>query len=271
MVDAPRAVEVEAVLRAMTSGRNRALLMVARDAAGARVDCVVKVPALSENPGLHPVPSLFEWLAAAIARALQVPVPEPLKVQWSAALAAATVDPTWRRGLEQSAGPVFGSAFIAGLPQVRAELLDASLRSAALRLLLFDVFVQNIDRRAENPNLFLRREEFVAIDHGEAFSFVWPSLLPSDPVTDPVRGLVQAHALLPLLRRRGGPRLGELAGALGCLDDQWWSNLVASTPGEWREGPASGKIEIVIETLMGRRDAVATWLPQVEALIEARS
>ncbi len=254
----------------MASGRNRALLLSARDAAGLRVDCVVKVPALMENPTLHPLPSLLEWVGAAIARALQVPVPEPLNVRWSRALALATIDATWREALLASSGSVFGSTFIAGLPLVRADLLEASLRGAALRVLLLDVFVHNFDRRLENPNLFLRREEFVAIDHGDAFGFLWPSLVGEDPTRDPVRHLVRNHALLQLARRRGAARLADPAGELAGLDDAWFDALVAATPADWREGPARGKLEEVVDVLRARRDAVAEWLPQVEALIEAR-
>lgn len=113
------------------------------------VDCVVKVPALMENPTLHPLPSLLEWVGVAIARALRVPVPEPLNVRWSRELAAATIDATWREALLASSGSVFGSTFIAGLPLVRAELLETSLRGAALRVLFFDVFVPQVEALIE--------------------------------------------------------------------------------------------------------------------------
>ena len=84
--------------------------------------------------------------------------------------AASIGDESIRVGAAKSLGSVFGSGFVSGTPMVAADLVDPSLRPAATTLVAFDAFIHNIDRRAENPNLFLDRNEAIAFDHGDAFA-----------------------------------------------------------------------------------------------------
>lgn len=166
----------EAFHRRMTSGRNGALLLSVRDEQGQSAECVVKIKGLMENPSLHPVPALAEWLAAALARELGVPCPRSFKVEITAEFAASVTDSVVSQALSKSIGPEYGAEFMRGLSAVRSDLLDRSLRPVAAHLLAFDLFIHNPDRRAENPNLLGRRDDFVALDHGDAFTFVLPTL-----------------------------------------------------------------------------------------------
>lgn len=253
--------------RRLTSGRNRALLVSARGPDGESIDCVVKVPGLMENAALHPVPSLVEWVAASLARELGVVVPRALLVRITLEFAQSVSDASVATGLSNSVGLVFGSEFIQGASMLRGDLLDGSLRRSGETLLAFDVFIHNIDRRIRNPNLFHTRESLVAFDHGEAFSFLWPVIGGSDPVTDPLRSVVLDHACTSLVRRRTPSTFEFFRNALAKLEDSRLAAIVDSTPAEWRTGPASGKLEQIIETLQKRRDAVDSWLPSVEACI----
>jgi len=89
-----------------------------------------------------------------------------------------------------------------------------------------------------------------------------------DPATDPLRKVVEEHPCTPLVRRKGPLGLDNFRETLRALDDERLADLSASTPGEWCIGSASGKLEQIVKTLRERRDAVDSWLQQVEAWIQ---
>jgi len=252
----------------MRAGRNRALLIGARDDDGELVDCVAKLPGLMENGIMHPLPSLLEWLGASLAAELGVMTPVAYELVVVKEFADGIQDHGIRAGAARSIGSVFGSAFIQGIPMVSADLVDATLRSAAANLIAFDAFIHNIDRRAQNPNLFLGRTQPIVFDHGDAFAFIWPLVGASDPVTDPVVSLLDKHALAACVRRRAAPGLTDFRGALAALDDARLDELATATPASWQTGMAQGKLQQILDILRRRRDAVGQWLPQVEAWMQ---
>ena len=252
----------------MRAGRNRALLIGARDEQGDAVDCVAKLPGLMESGSMHPLPSLLEWLGAAIGTELGIETPAAYELIVTRAFAESIRDESLRAGVAKSLGSVFGSAFVAGTPMVAGDLVDGSLRVAAAALVAFDVFIHNVDRRAENPNLFLGRAAPVAFDHGDAFSFVWPLIGAPDPVIDPALAIVERHAFAAVVRRRTAPDLSEFRARLASLDDGRLEELAAATPAAWQTGLATGKLQHILDILRRRRDAVEQWLPQVEAWMQ---
>ena len=86
----------------MDRGRNRALLVSARDANDSLVQCVVKLPGLMEMGDMHPFHTLLEWLAAAYARLLGITVPDSLEVIVTPAFATAIRDSGIRAGAMKS-------------------------------------------------------------------------------------------------------------------------------------------------------------------------
>lgn len=264
----PVVVEAETFHRLMSSGRNKALHISARAVSGETVDCVTKVPGLMENPTLHPAPCLFEGLASLLASQLGVTTPRPYEVILSREFAESVDHPSVSAGLSRSLGSVFGSQFVPGTPMVRGELLDIGLRRAGSVLLAFDVFVHNLDRRAENPNAFTTRDDVIAFDHGEAFPFVFPMILAPDPRVDPLHKVVIDHPMAPLVRRKGPAGLDAFRDDLAALNDARLDEIAAAVPAAWKVGQATGKLEKIVEILRARRDAVESWLPQVEAWME---
>lgn len=265
----PPQVEAEVFHRVLRSGRNRALHLGARDAEGTLVDCVAKLPGLMENGTMHPLPSLLEWLGATLAIEFGIAAPASFEVIITSEFAASIGDPTIRAGVTRSTGSVYGGAFVPGVPMVAGDLVDASLRIPAAELLAFDVFIHNVDRRAENTNLFLGRTAPVAFDHGDAFAFVWPLIGAPDPVTDPVLSIAQRHAFASTVRRRPPPSLRTFRASLAALTDESLALLEAATPTAWQTGLASGKLAQILDILRRRRDAVQEWLPMVEAWMQS--
>lgn len=267
----PLEVTAEVFHRRMGSGRNGAVLLSARGADDVSVLCVVKPPGLTDNPALHPVPSLLEWLGATIGRALSVVVPASFKVLITEDFANSVKETGVVAGLKQSVGAaVYGSQHLVAQPMTNGGHLDPSLRGAAAGVLAFDVFVHNIDRRLTNPNLLTQRAALVAIDHGDAFSFLYPVLFAPDPVSDHLPTVLREHACVPAVRAWNRLSFEEFRRLLAGLTDERLEQIQLATPAEWREGPASGKLELVVDTLRRRRDAVDTWLPEVERWLQSK-
>lgn len=253
--------------RRMTAGRNRPMTVFARKAApeSPLVHCVVKPRGRLTMP---PVEYLCEWLASGLARALGLDTPSPHLVRIDSAFAGAVVDAELRADLETSLGLVFGSEYVAGDYTQYADglALSSEQREAAARVLAFDAFVHNPDRRHDNPNLFVNRRGFLVFDHEQAFSFLVPVIGSGPPETDPALDIVERHVFRHVFGR-GGPDFGGFRSALQGLADSSLDELARSTPSEWTHGTAQGKILKIMQVLRARRDALDSWLPLIEARV----
>ena len=264
-VQSPESVEAELFHRRMDRGRNQAILISARGANGL-VECVVKLAAGLENPGLAPLPYLLEWLAAALAPHLGVRACRPYDVSIARAFADAIKDAGIREVALASLGSTFGSQFVASpFTQWTAEMPHSELREPASTLIAFDAYIHNPDRRSDNPNVLVSRRELFAFDHGEAFSFLFA--IGGDAVKDPLFPMLDHHAMRAWLRR-GTPTLERFRADLQGLTDEVLEAIVAATPPAWEEGAAAGKIARIVEVLRRRRDAMDQWLPKVEAWLQ---
>jgi len=261
-----KAVHAELFEREMSTGRNRALLLGVRDDQDVAFRAVVKLAARLERP---PVEYIREWMASAVGRRLGIDTPEPLAVEISPEFAAAIGDARVRTDMSASIGVAFGSTFEGGLTQwKRDNELPSELRDSAAELIVFDVLVHNFDRRRENPNVLVGRDRVVAIDHDLAFAFLDP-ISPPEPALDPLAGMRNMHVFGRSLGSRMVFSLDRIQNAIGLLDEQFFDDLRSSTPAPWTTGTAGSNLEQTISMLRQRRDAVATWLPQVNAWIRS--
>ncbi len=220
---------------------------------------------------LHPLPCLVELVATLLAQALQVRTPACAAVEFSQEfIESVGVQLDGAKGPRSLARAitsgtfVFGSAFEKAGPFMRADLMDRELRPAAADLLLFDVLIDNLDRSAENPNILQTRNELIAIDHGEAFSFLFP-IIGGGLFFD--EHLVAKHACLPAVRKLGAGCFDDLGRRIASLGDEVLEAIRAATPAVWQAGPAAGKLEVILQTIRERRDTVEAWLPQLEARV----
>lgn len=244
-------------------GQSKALTIVARSEEGEAVDCIIKLNSRLKFP---PTEHLREWLACAIGTVLGITVPTAYQVEIDEEFATAVEDQAVRRDALRSKplSPVFGCSIFSGGSQFTAgERLRPALLPSASTLLAFDVFIHNVDRRLQNHNVFVRREEFAAFDHGDAFAFIFPLFGAPSPSEDPCDSLVDQHVLRPSLRGLELP-LEDFYEALTGLTDNVFAEIQSLTPVAWTEGPAAGKLEEIIRVLCERRDAVKKWLPIVQ-------
>ena len=244
-------------------GSHEALLLWARGQTGL-VECVVK---LSARLGECPTPYLCEWVATTVARALGVHVPDPLAVSIGAPFANSLTDESTRGAARSSLGVAFGSRFMPGYVQWTPTAgVHPEQRDAASLLFAFDVFVHNYDRTEGNPNLLVRREDLLAIDHDLTFEFVYPSSC-ANPELDPRRDVVDKHAFRVPLKGKLSD-LADFRQAVRGLTDEWLATLMSATPPEWMVGHGASVLGRIVDVVKGRRDHVEDWLRQVETWME---
>jgi hypothetical protein len=117
-----------------------------------------------------------------------------------------------------------------------------------------------------NTNLLVARHDVFAFDHSDAFSFLFAIGAP-DPASDPLLSVLDHHALRGWVQQKG-VGLERFRARLELLTDDVFAAIVAATPQSWQQGPAAGKLQVIVEVLRRRRDAVDQWLPRIEAWLE---
>lgn len=114
-----------------------------------------------------------EAIAAMLASDLDLPVPEPVLVEFDAEFVGLIKlrDPALAERAGRSLPLAFGSTKLppgfALLP--RGKSVSQTLRADAAEIFAFDALIQNPDRRPENPNCLLDGRSFAIFDHELAF------------------------------------------------------------------------------------------------------
>ncbi len=127
--------------------------------------------------------ALLELLGSRLATYFGILVAEPVAVLIDADFAAllSTDDRFANRAqlIQSNVGLNFGSRYLSPVSQWQAgrKIPDAMFAMAA-NIFAFDALIQNVDRRAINPNLFVTGNDIYVYDHETSFSFL-QAILPS--------------------------------------------------------------------------------------------
>jgi hypothetical protein len=218
--------------------------------------------------GQGPLVLVAEVIAARIARALGLAVPDLVLLDLDPALGRNEADPEIRDLLRASAGLNLGVDYLPGSvmfdPAAREEV-DAGLASAAV---WFDAYLTNVDRTARNPNILRWHRALYLIDHGAALYFHhnWPS---AGEAAGSRFAAVRDHVLLPWASRieDADRRLRPLVTP-AVLEE-----AVAQVPAEWLlpepEAPAVAARRAGYVDFLTRRLAAAPLF--VEEAVRARA
>lgn len=113
-----------------------------------------------------------EWLGGQIARAYGLHAPETCLVDLSKDFLDDVQDELARHELAPQPGVAVGIEFISNMTMFpRPATLHHEEEQEAADILVFDLLVQNPDRRPDNPNCGRARGQVVPFDHEHAFSF----------------------------------------------------------------------------------------------------
>lgn len=156
--------------RRITSGKTRPCLLVCERANGDEQEVIAKFSAGCERKcgGL-----IAEAISAMLAADLNLPVPEPLLVNFDKQFInlLPALEHEMAALMNQSVFIAFGSAKLpAGFALALASRpIPQSMKNQAAEIFAFDALIQNSDRRVINPNCLSNGQCFAIIDHELAF------------------------------------------------------------------------------------------------------
>jgi hypothetical protein len=230
--------EVELVHKKMTSGRNSTFSVQCIDNAQSDAGSyVLKLSSkLLQNGGLQ-----NELIASQLAKKFNLPTPKPAILNVSLDLANALKNTAYDE-VGKSIGLNFGSELLTpgyNIWPVSAPL-PPNLENLGGEILAFDAFIQNLDRRNNNPNILQNGNEIMLIDHEMAFSFTVPPLIGT--VSNPWEEeafkacIVQkshCHAFYSQLRGKG-LQFDGFKGKLNSLTDEDFAEIMDCVPIVWK-------------------------------------
>jgi hypothetical protein len=255
-------------IRAMSTGRNRPLLLGCENGVSDSFEVVVKFRGREMNEKAQTA----ELISAQLSDDLGLAVPQAAVVDVAAGFETIIADPKLAAMVKGSPGPNFGSVHIGTgfttWPPGREPY--GAQRDQAADVFAFDALVQNPDRRAENPNLWARSDRLGVYDHEQTFSFLSVPIiggaqkpwLTANQATD--FRFLEKHIFYRSLRG-GRVDLGPFQEKLGALSDSQIQSYIDSVPPGWRNG--NDFCEQIAAYLREARDQRETLIQFVKHLL----
>jgi hypothetical protein len=180
------------------------------------------------SAGQGPKALVAEVIAAELARAVGLRVPDLVAIEVDPALGRNEPDGEIRDLLKASAGLNLGLDYLPGSITFDPVAGPAPSAEEASAVVWFDAFVTNVDRTPQNANLLIWHRQLWLIDHGAAlyFQHAWDGREDRARMPFP---RVRDHVLLPFASRlseandRLAPRLagGAIAAAVAMVPDEF--------------------------------------------------
>lgn len=241
-----------------TSGNTRPARMTCRRADGSRVDVFGK---FSGGVRDHHAGLCAELICSLFARSINLATPSPFLLNLSKDFIS-SVPVEAQDLLSRSAGINFASEALAtGYGTVPPEpRIPVALRRCAAEVFAFDIFIQNYDRKADNPNLLWDRTNIYLIDHERALHTVQ-----NREIAPSIAGLeldrfydhVFYSALSP-----SDCSLERLSVRLGALNSRTLDGWFDAIPEGWRNPLPLQRVREHIEWLIESRDQVCRLIQE---------
>jgi hypothetical protein len=249
----------------LTSGKTRPSRVVAERADATPVEMVVKFSAGCDEKEA----SLSrEVIAACLAGDLGLPVPEPFLVDIPRDWADLVADPAQRARIKASSPVAFGSRHLTGGYAVwHSEMrIDEAMLPVAAAIFVFDALIQNVDRRADNPNCLVKGSQIRIFDHELAFThglvIGW-----KPPWT--LGGLKSMETPGVHIFRAGlsgrAIDFGPIRMAWAGLPDDRIAEYEAELPREWTS--AAGAVKSAVALIRNARDNIEACLAEVKRVL----
>ncbi|MBI5149964.1 MAG: hypothetical protein HZA28_04250 [Candidatus Omnitrophica bacterium] len=228
-------VEARQFRRVLKSGRTTPLLFECEDVAtGQKEEYVVKLKGSLDrrDRGL-----ICELVSSTIARFMGFNTP-PIAVVNIDAQMASLIDAIPKDKIDSSIGLNFGSKLLSGgyfnLPNDYP--LTNHMEQAAAEIIIFDALIQNFDRRAGKPNMFIKGDEIYIFDHELAFSFLELIGKRDSPWEQAAfSSCVRGHFFYRQLKGRT-LSLERITQGIKNMGDDFLLDVQASIPEEWKDG-----------------------------------
>ncbi len=221
----------------MSTGRNHPLLLGCEDAGGKLFEVVVKF----RGREMTEKAQIAELVAAQLADDLGLQTPQVAVVNVPIGFEAVIPERELVKLVKGSPGLNFGSVHVgAGFTTwLPGRSPHGAQRDQAADVFAFDTLVQNPDRRAITPNLWVRSDRIGVFDHEQAFSFLGLPILGGAPKPWIVAKhgnsfrFLEQHIFYSGLRG-GRLSLGPFQEKLGALTDAQIRGYIDVAPAKWR-------------------------------------
>jgi len=243
----------------MASGRTKPVVAECMEGAKQAGEFVLKL-AGGMDQGI--IGLACEAIAARFAEAIGLKIPEPALVEITPEFCDGVPDRDAAERLRRDQGLVFGSKFVSGgyTTWLVNKAISERLRGAASEVLAFDMFVQNPDRRPDRPNLLVKVDDLVVVDHDMAFSFLFALGNLDEAWQDSFETGIRKHVFYHGLKGRLGD-LRRFHGAIEAVDDARLDAITLDIPAEWISTKVSrDRLHAIRRFLARRRDYVGTLL-----------
>jgi hypothetical protein len=256
-------------IRPMSIGRNRPLLLGCENASGQTLEIVVKLRGREVSEKTQ----IAELVSAMLADDLGIDVPQAAVVDVPAGFELIVADKDAARAVKASVGPNFGSVHLGQSfttwPPGRTP--HGHQRDQAAAIFAFDALIQNPDRTAKNPNLWVRSDRLGVYDHDQAFSFLSVPIIGGVPrpwdtaaqASGSFRFLEQHIFFAPL--RGSAFDLDSFEERLGDLSDPQLGTYADNVPADWREG--NSLCEDIVAYLSEARGESSTFVNFMKHLL----
>lgn len=229
------------------NGRTRPVRVFGEAPDGTEFEAYLKAPHLGEKP----FPCLLEreWFAGRLAQQLGLPCALPLQIRLDPDVVASEPDPMLRARLQASPDILFGSLNSGPGWRLWTEGTTVPRDNAqiAAEIYVFDTIIQNWDRCTANPNLLVKGDRFLMIDHGEAFVEATASDAERDltPLPWTLGGVInhqgeyEMHPLWPRLRPKNKVSFVAATERWKALPEDTFALIATSVPDCWNRMTAS--------------------------------
>jgi hypothetical protein len=250
-------------IKPMSTGRNRPLLLGCEDVGGKLLEVVVKF----RGHEMDEKAQTAELIAAQLADDLGLQVPRAAMVDVPPGFEAVIPERELVKMVKGSPGLNFGSVHVgAGFttwPPGRNP--HGAQRDQAADVFAFDTLVQNPDRRAVTPNLWVRSDRIGVLDHEQAFLFLSLPILGGAPKPWTAANHANAfrfleHHIFYQSLRGGRLNLGPFQEKLGALTDEQIQAYADGVPAEWNKSDFCDHIVEYLREARGQRENLVNFI-----------
>jgi hypothetical protein len=251
---------------AVTSGRTKPARVECEKTDGTLVEVVAKFAGGCDR---GEAALAMEVVSACLAADLGLPVPKPYLLAIDPAWVESIPDAAYRSIVARSGSIACGSTDVAS--DYRAwtpfDRLTPQLVPVALAIFCFDAFINNFDRRDDNPNSLRKDQQLRIFDHELAFIYkgvlTWRKpwkLGALAPFASPGRHIF--YAKLKGWELDTAPVRGALAG----LSDDHLARYKGSVPAAWSNAGAA--VEDATSLIRSVREHIDDALAEVRRVLE---
>ena len=256
-------------IKPMSTGRNRPLLLGCEDVAGEAFEIVVKL----RSRDVSEKTQIAELVSAMLADDLGIDVPQATIVDIPSGFELIVADKDAARVMKASIGPNFGSLHLGQSfttwPPGRTP--HGHQRDQAVAIFAFDALIQNPDRNAKNPNLWVRSDRLGVYDHDQAFSFLSLPIIGGAP--KPWEAAAQAGGSFRFLEQhiffaplRGSAfDLDAFGERLAELGEAHFEAYMTAIPAGWRKG--NNLCEGIVAYLREAHENATTFVQFIKHLL----